>query len=71
MSIRRLKYNGQAKYLSAQGKPRKNGYAERLIRTIKEEEVDLSDYKNYGEASLQIGGFLEDVDNTMRIHSSL
>lgn len=24
-----------------------NGYAERLMRTIKEEEMDLSDYDNY------------------------
>jgi transposase InsO family protein len=30
--------------MAAVGKPEENGYAERLMRTIKEEEVDLSDY---------------------------
>ena len=57
--------------MSAQGEPRENGYAERLMRTIKEEEVYLSDYLNYAEAYRQIGRFLEDVYNTKRIHSSL
>jgi len=28
------------------GKAYENGYAERLMRTIKEEEVDLSEYRN-------------------------
>jgi transposase InsO family protein len=57
--------------MSAQGEPRENGYAERLIRTIKEEEVELSDYQNFADAYHQIGCFLEDVYNTKRIHSSL
>lgn len=53
------------------GKPEDNGYAERLIRTIKEEEVELSDYRNFQEAYDQIGHFIEDVYMTKRIHSSL
>jgi transposase InsO family protein len=32
-----------------------NGYAERLMRTIKEEEVDLSEYRNFAEAYEEIG----------------
>jgi transposase InsO family protein len=48
-----------------------NGYAERLIRTIKEEEVYLSDYHNYHDAYRQIGHFLEEVYMHKRIHSSL
>ena len=48
-----------------------NGYAERLIRTIKEEEVDLSDYRNYHDAYRQLGRFLDDVYVHKRIHSSL
>ena len=48
-----------------------NGYAERLMRTIKEEEVDLSDYQNYTEAYQQIQQFLEDVYIHKRIHSAL
>jgi transposase InsO family protein len=57
--------------MAAQGKPEENGYAERLMRTIKEEEVDLSDYIDFADVYRQIGRFLEDVYNTKRIHSAL
>jgi transposase InsO family protein len=53
------------------GKAEENGYAERLMRTIKEEEVDLSDYRDFADAHTQIGNFIEDVYNHKRIHSSL
>jgi transposase InsO family protein len=48
-----------------------NGYAERLIRTIKEEEVYLSEYLDYHDARRQLGRFLDDVYMHKRIHSSL
>lgn len=48
-----------------------NGYAERLMRTIKEEEVDLSEYECYTDAVSQLGRFLNDVYMHKRIHSSL
>jgi putative transposase len=48
-----------------------NGYAERLMRTIKEEEVDLSEYEDYADAMRQIGRFLDEVYLHKRIHSSL
>jgi transposase InsO family protein len=57
--------------MAAQGQPEENGYAERLIRTIKEEEVDLSDYQDFADAERQLGRFLEDVYMTKRIHSAL
>jgi transposase InsO family protein len=53
------------------GQAWQNGYAERLIRTIKEEEVDLSEYENYQDAYDQIGRFLDDVYMRKRAHSSL
>jgi len=53
------------------GEPTQNGYAERLMRTIKEEEVDLSDYDDYHDALRQIGKFLDDVYMHKRVHSSL
>lgn len=53
------------------GKPEENGYAERLMRTIKEEEVELTEYKDLDDAREQIGRFLEDVYMTKRIHSAL
>ncbi|WP_299484459.1 integrase core domain-containing protein, partial [Acaryochloris sp. IP29b_bin.137] len=48
-----------------------NGYAERLMRTIKEEEVDLSEYRNFREVNERIEMFLEEVYMKKRIHSSL
>ena len=53
------------------GEAWQNGYAERLIRTIKEEEVDLSEYEDYHDAMQQLGRFLDDVYLHKRIHSSL
>jgi putative transposase len=53
------------------GEPTQNGYAERLMRTIKQEEVDLSDYQDYHDAYRQMGRFLEDVYMRKRVHSSL
>ena len=53
------------------GKAWQNGYAERLIRTIKEDEVDLSEYEGYTDALQQLGRFLDDVYMHKRIHSSL
>jgi hypothetical protein len=33
--------------MAAKGQLEENGYAERLMRTIKEEEIDLSEYNNF------------------------
>jgi transposase InsO family protein len=57
--------------MADKGEAWQNGYAERLIRTIKEEEVDLSEYLDYHDACHQIGRFLDDVYMRKRIHSSL
>jgi len=57
--------------MAAIGEPRENGYAERLMRTIKEEEVDLSEYQDFADAIRQITRFLDDVYNVKRIHSAL
>jgi putative transposase len=62
---------GVAISMAAVGKPEENGYAERLMRTIREEEVDLSEYRDFAEAYGQLGRFLDDVYNRKRIHSSL
>ncbi len=66
-----LKVHGIQISMAAVGKAEENGYAERFMRTIKEEEVDLSEYLDFGDAHQQIGYFIEDVYNTKRIHSSL
>ena len=66
-----LKSHGVQISMAAIGKAEENGYAERVIRTIKEEEVDLSDYVDFADAAQQLGHFIEEVYQTKRIHSSL
>jgi transposase InsO family protein len=53
------------------GQPTQNPHAERLIRTIKEEEIELSEYETFEEAHAQIGHFIEQVYMHKRIHSAL
>lgn len=53
------------------GHAEQNGYCERVIRTIKEEEVYLSEYGDFEDAREQIGRFIDDVYLNKRIHSSL
>jgi transposase InsO family protein len=53
------------------GRPTQNPHVERLIRTIKEEEVDLSEYDDARDAFRQIGNFIDDVYTYKRIHSCL
>jgi putative transposase len=66
-----LKAHGVLISMAAVGKAEENGYAERFMRTIKEEEVDLSEYFGFQDALSQIGRFIDDVYMTKRIHSSL
>jgi putative transposase len=62
---------GVAISMAAVGKPEENGFGERLMRTIREEEIDLSEYRGFADAYGQLGRFLDDVYNRKRIHSSL
>ena len=57
--------------LAQRGCPWENGYAERLIRTLKEEEVHLNDYEDITEARARIGHFITQVYNHKRPHSAL
>lgn len=66
-----LRQHGVQISMADVGEAWQNGYAERLIRTIKEEEVDLSEYEDYRDALQQLGRFLDDVYMHKRIHSSL
>ena len=47
------------------------GRAERLIRTLKEEEVHRNDYENITEARDRMGHFIEQVYNVKHPHSAL
>ena len=70
-STARLQAVGVQISMAEVGAAWQNGYAECLMCTIKEEEVDLSDYTNYADAVRHIGRFLDEVYMHKRIHSSL
>ena len=57
--------------LAHRGRPWENGYAERLIRTLKEEEVHLNEYDDIMDARERIGHFIVQVYNRKRPHSAL
>ena len=69
--VERLLKLGVRLSMAAVGEAYQNGYAERVIRTIKEEEIYLSDYQDFADASAHIRRFLDDVYNGKRIHSAL
>ncbi len=60
----RLSYAGR-------GRPWENGHAERLIRTIKEEWVDLREYRTLEEVRASVEAFVFEVYNRKRPHSAL
>ena len=57
--------------MAAVGKAWENGHAERWIRTLREEELSLTEYTDFADAYRQIGKFIQDVYNRRRMHSSL
>jgi transposase InsO family protein len=57
--------------MAEQGEPRQNGYVEWLMRTLKEEEVALTEYRDFADAYAQLGHFLDEVYQQKRIHSAL
>jgi transposase InsO family protein len=63
--------HGVYRLSGAPGQPTDNPHAERVIRTIKEEEVYLSEYEDFQDAYHRIGHFIEDVYQTKRTHSAL
>lgn len=69
--VARLQQCGAQISMAEQGEPRQNGHAERLMRTIKEEEVALTEYRDFADAYAQIGRFLDEVYQRKRIHSAL
>ena len=53
------------------GKPEENGYAERLMRAIKQEAVEMSEHTDFHHAYGGLGWFLDEVYTRKRIHSAL
>ena len=69
--IATLQAHGVEISVAHRGRPWENGYAERLIRTLKEEEVDINDYQSISEARDRIGHFIRQVYHQKRPHSAL
>jgi len=57
--------------MTAKGRPTENAFVERLMRTLKEEEVYLHEYQDLADARAHIGHFLERVYMQKRVHSAL
>ena len=66
-----LKESNIAISMSRKGNPYDNAKAESFMKTLKCEQVYLSEYDNLADANAQIGYFLEAVYNQKRLHSSL
>ena len=57
--------------MSRRGNPFDNAQAESFFKTLKHEEVNLTEYRNLEEAAASIGAFIEQVYNRERLHSAL
>ncbi len=69
--VARLLELGVALSYAGVGRAWENGHVERLIRTVKEEWLDLREYGSLAEARACIEAFVLDVYNRRRPHSAL
>ena len=57
--------------MSRVGNPYDNAKAESFMKTLKQEEINESSYRNLSQARSAIGAFIETVYNRQRLHSAL
>jgi transposase InsO family protein len=69
--VARLEAAGILPSMSRVGCPYDNAMAESFMKTLKQEEVDASAYRNLDHARSAIGTFIETVYNHQRLHSAL
>jgi transposase InsO family protein len=68
---RRLEEAGVMPSMSRGGCPTDNAKAESFMKTLKQEEVDGSAYRDLAHARSCVSAFIEDVYNRTRLHSAL
>lgn len=66
-----LEKQGIAPSMSEKGNPYENAFAESFNKTLKVEEVYLSEYESFEDALKNIEKFIEEVYNKKRLHSSI
>ncbi len=66
-----LKEHGFTISMSRKGNPYDNAQAESFMKTLKVEEVYVSEYRTFREVKQRIGEFIELIYNRQRLHSAL
>ena len=66
-----LKDHGLRISMSRRGNPYDNAQAESFFKTLKSEEVYLTEYRSMKEVKERLGEFIDQVYNKERLHSAL
>jgi transposase InsO family protein len=69
--IDRLEVAGILPSMSRTGCPYDNAMAESFMKTLKQEEVNGTDYRDLADATARIGAFIDQIYNRQRLHSAL